>query len=214
MLSEGLTGSFVEDARFLLGESCQRAGDHAAAAAAYAEALAALPEHTRAQAGRVRGGEAAVRAGRSDDAVAWLEDFLRRDQDASDGGKVERARAWLWLGQARAERKEWRAAAEAFQGVTELTDTELAAEAQFRLGLARKSQRDLDGAVDAFVKLSILYGHPEWVQRGLYEAGRCYRQLDQPAKAEKFFAELKQRFPDSPWNARVHQTDDNAKGSR
>jgi TolA-binding protein len=144
-----------------------------------------------------------VRAGRPDAAVAWLEDFLRRDQDDSAAGKLERARALLWLGQARAERQEWKPAAAAFAQVTELTDTELAAEAQFRLGLARKRDRDVEGAVDAFVKLSILYGHAEWVQRGLYEAGVCYRELNQPAKAAKFFAELEQRFPDSAWNARA-----------
>ena len=87
-------------------------------------------------------------------------------------------------------------------------DIELAAEAQFRLGMARKSQGDVEGAVDALVKLSILYGHAEWVQRGLYEAGTCYRELNQPQKAAKFFAELQQRFPDSPWNARAKQTTD------
>ncbi len=214
MLREGLQGNFSDDARFLLGESSQRAGDQAAATVAFAQALQQLPEHARAQAGRVRGGEAAVRAGRPGDAVAWLEDFVRRDKDTSESGKVERARAHLWLGQARAERKEWPQAVAALQQVTELTDTELAAEAQFRLGLARKSQGELEGAVDAFVKLSILYGHAEWVQRGLFEAGVCYRELNQPQKAAKFFAELKQRFPDSTWNARATNSSPVEKRSR
>lgn len=200
MLAENLPGSFADDARFLVAEASQRAGDQAGAATAYAAALQALPDHERAQVARVRAGEAAVRSDRPNDAVAWLEEFLRRDQGAAASDKLQRARAYLWLGQARGERSEWKPAAAAFQSVTELTDTELAAEAQFRLGEARKSQGDLEGAVDAFVKLSILYGHAEWVQRGLFEAGRCYRDLDQPQKAERFFTELRQRFPDSPWN--------------
>lgn len=202
LLAEDLGGSFTDDARFLVAEAAHRAGDHAHAATAYAAALRALPDHERAQAARVRAGESAVRSDRASDATGWLEEFLRRDQDGSDAGKVQRARSLLWLGQAHVARGDHERAADAFQQATNLTDTEIAAEAQFRLGEARRGKGDLDGAVDAFVKLSILYGHPEWVQRGLYEAGRCYRELDQPQKAERFFAELAQRFPDSSWTQR------------
>ncbi|MEZ5965069.1 MAG: tetratricopeptide repeat protein [Planctomycetota bacterium] len=212
ILDEKLTGTFADDATFLVGEASQRAGDQTEAARRFAGALQALPDHERAQAARVRGGEAAVCAERPGDAVAWLEEFLRRDE-ATAGEVLQRARAQLWLGRARAARSEWKAAQAAFQRVTELTETELAAEAQFRLGEARRGGGDLEGAVDAFVKLSILYGHAEWVQRGLYEAGCCYRELGQAQKAERFFAELAQRFPDSPWTRRAkegHVTEDKA----
>ena len=51
---------------------------------------------------------------------------------------------------------------------------------------------------DAFVKLSILYAHAEWVSKGLLQAGRCYEELEQPLKAKRFYEELLKRFESSP----------------
>jgi len=64
----------------------------------------------------------------------------------------------------------------------------------------------MQGAVDAFVKLSILYGQEEWIRRGLLAAGVCYEELQQPTKAAKFFHELTERFPDAAESqeARAH----------
>ena len=79
--------------------------------------------------------------------------------------------------------------------VTDLTDSELSAQAQYRIGECRMIRGQLSEAVDAFVKLSILYQHANWVQRGLNSAGDCYLKLKKPKKAARLYEELLSRFP-------------------
>jgi TolA-binding protein len=73
----------------------------------------------------------------------------------------------------------------------------MAAESQYRIGETREARDDLNGAVDAYVKLSILYAHEPWVPDGLWQAGQCYERLDAKDKAQKFYKELVERFPES-----------------
>ena len=104
----------------------------------------------------------------------------------------------LALGRGRQLREEWDKAEASFAAVTSLSEGELAAQAQFRIGESRYAKGDLQGAADAYVKLPILYSHEEWVRRGLLQAGRCYEELQQPRKARRFYEELLSRFPETP----------------
>ncbi|MEM7205281.1 MAG: tetratricopeptide repeat protein [Planctomycetota bacterium] len=181
------------DATFLVGECGFLAENYELAAGRYRKLLEADPDHVRAQPARLHGGQSMVRLSQPGEAATVLEDFLRRGSE----DRTEQAEANLWLGKARIARQEWDRAEAALQKVTELSEGELAAEAQYRIGEARRARGDLRNAVDAFVKLSILYAHEEWVRRGLLQAGDCYLELEQPAKATRFLAELVERFPDS-----------------
>ena len=78
-----------------------------------------------------------------------------------------------------------------------MSEGELAAEAQFRLGEVRRERGDVEGAVEAFQTLAFLYGHDEWVAKGLLQVGLCYEELQQPSKATKFFRELTEKYPKS-----------------
>jgi TolA-binding protein len=202
ILAEGEEQPLYLEALFLAGECHMQAGAHAEAARCYVELLDRAPEHERGQLARLHGGRCQVLAGEPGEAAALLEEYLQRDR----GAKTERAEAQLWLGRARAARGEHDRAEVAYLETTNLSDGELAAEAQYRIGEVRQSKGDLTGAADAFVKLSILYGQEEWIRRGLLAAGLCYVKLEQPGKAAKFFHELAERFPDAPESeqARTH----------
>jgi tetratricopeptide (TPR) repeat protein len=171
---------------YLGGECCQRLGDARGAMERYQALLQKDPRHARADRSRLGLGECAVLQGDGNTAVPVLEEFLRgKDREKSDA-----ARANLFLGRARMLRGEAQQAEASLQRVTELSDGALAAEAQFRIGEVRAQHGDLQGAADAFVKLPILYAQPEWVRRGLLQAGLVYEQLQQPEKAQRFFEEL------------------------
>ncbi len=189
------------EARFMAAEQQMETGQHGRAFAHLQALLKGAPDHERAQRARLYTGECAVREKQAAVAVAYLTEFLRQHSSASDGSakdrKVEGARAQLWLGRARSDRGEHQKAEDCFVAVTSLSDGELAAEAQFRIGSVREAKGDRNGAVDAYVKLSILYAHEPWVPRALLQAGRCYQKLNEPSKAKKFFGELKKRFPNS-----------------
>lgn len=198
ILEVGPGAGLYLDALFLAGECHYRLGEHEDAARRFEQLLEKAPEHERAQLARLHLGNSQLQGKQPQAAaaVAALEEYLRRAGD-KEGDKTERARAQLWLGQARQARHDWAGAEAAFLATTRLTDTELAAEAQYRIGECRRARGDVEGAADAFVKLPILYGHDTWVQRGLFAAGDCYLQLQQPKKAKRFYQELVTRYPRS-----------------
>lgn len=183
--------ALVHEALALAGDCRAKLGAWKAAAAALRRVVAEAPEHERAQAARRTLGRAEVELGRPAAAVAPLEEFLRRDDGKE---RAESARAHLWLGRARADLKDAAAAEKAFAKATDLSDGETGAEAQFRLGLARRDAGDLNGAAEAWIKLSILYGHADWASRGLYEAGEAMEKLGRAEQARKLFAEVAEKF--------------------
>lgn len=187
-------GPMLLEAKYLAAESFAKSGDFEKAHAMAQAVLAGDTEHARAQAARLVLGECALKHGDAGSAAPALEEYLRRA--AKDD--AERARAELGLGKARLARKEHEAAETALGHATELTETEIAAEAQFCIGVCRRERGDLGAAAEAFVKLSILHAHREWVEKALLEAGRCYTELKQPEKARKLLQELVDRFPESP----------------
>ncbi len=182
------------EAVFFGGECRRRLGDAAGAAKAFRTLLERAPGHARAPMARLCLAEAAVTLGDGDTAVDQGQRFLGGEPK----DRTDQARAHVALGRGRQLRGEHERAEAAFAKATELSDGPLAAEAQFRIGECRAGAGNLQGAVDAFVKLPILYAHAEWVGKGLLQAGLCCEQLQQPDKARRFFAELVQRFPDAP----------------
>lgn len=185
--------ALVGEALYLGGECCHHLHDARGASERLQRLLEGAPDHARAPLAQLRLGECAVQLGDGALAVPPLERFLRGDGVS----QPDQARAHLWLGRARMLRGEHDKAEQSLQRVTELSDTAVAAEAQFRIGESRLERDDLPGAADAFVKLPILYGHAEWVRRGLLQAGLVYERMQQPDKAQRFFRELLQGHADS-----------------
>ncbi|MEE2886171.1 MAG: tetratricopeptide repeat protein [Planctomycetota bacterium] len=207
----GVEHDLYYEAQFFVGETKYRERDYAGATDRYAKLIGRQPDHVRTQVARLHHGESLVRTSRALEASGVLRDYLQRldtTQGRSDG---DPARANLWLGQAWYQLEDWVRAEAAFTVVTNLTDDELSAEAQFRIGETRRANGKLDAAVEAFVKLSILYGHANWVQRSLDAAGDCYLELGKSNKASKLFDELIQRFPDSDLAKRAHTKLQNSK---
>ena len=188
-----LPGELSLEARYMAAECCQRLGDPRGACEHCTQLLQQDPQHARAQRARLLLGECAIAASTPKLAVPALEQFLRgQGQERAD-----LARANLWLGRASMALQDHDVAEACLQQVTELSDGELAAEAQFRIGENRTLRGDLRGAADAFVKLPILYAQPEWVRRGLLQAGLTYERLQQPDKAQRFFRELLDKHQNS-----------------
>lgn len=182
------------DALYAAGETAQRAGDHAAAVERLERMIAAAPGHASALRARLLLGESLVREGRSADAVGQLEAFLA----GADGEEsAVRARGHLWLGRALAARDQHASAEAAYAKATELSEGEIAAEASYRIGEVRREAGDLAGAAEAFVRVSILFAHDEWVPKGLLEAGRAFEQLGQHEKALRLWTELVERYAKS-----------------
>jgi TolA-binding protein len=202
--------TLIGEARFFAGECRLARGELAPAAEHYRALLAASAEHERAPAARLHLGRCALELGRHDEAIEVLGVWLAAAEQAP---AAERAGAHLWLGRARLAAGQHEHAERELATATRLSDGEIAAQAQFCIGEARRARQDLEGAVDAYVKLSVLYAHEQWVQRGLLEAARCYEKLEQVDKAERFFAELVERFPDAPATKEAREALQRLRGS-
>ena len=186
------------EALFLGAECCRRLGDGGGAVTRCKRLLAELADHERSQRARLLLGECALQTKTPADAIAPLAEFLRRHDASADAlARADAARANLWLGTARMRREEYAAAEQCFAKTVKLSAGSLAAEAQFRIGESRAAQGELDGAIDALVKLPILYADPTWVPRGLLRAGKLYLQQEQPAKADVLFRELVEKHQGS-----------------
>ncbi|MCU0866494.1 MAG: tetratricopeptide repeat protein [Planctomycetes bacterium] len=190
-------GELSGEARYLAGECCHRLGDDRAAVAHLQQLLQQEPTHARAVLARLRLGESALRLGDAAAVVAALEPLRSAERGANALERADQARVHLWLGRARLLQQDHAAAEALLAKVLELSDGALAAEAQFRIGESRLARGALNAAAEAFVALPILYAEPEWVRRGLLEAGRTYQLLQQPDKAQRFWRELIERHPDT-----------------
>ncbi|MCA8971356.1 MAG: tetratricopeptide repeat protein, partial [Planctomycetes bacterium] len=186
--------SLFDEALFFAGECAYRRDDRNRARDAFVKLLERNAAGARAPMAKLHLGHVDLEDGRAAAAVRSLEEWILGSKDAPAG---DRARAALWLGRARALRKDWDAAVASFEAATKLSDGPLGAEAQYRIGEARRDAGDLDGAIDAWLKLSILYGQPEWVQKGLLASAEGYLAQDQKAKAKKLLGELIERFAKS-----------------
>ncbi|MBL8723261.1 MAG: tetratricopeptide repeat protein [Planctomycetes bacterium] len=183
----------VADGLFLLALCEERLGAAVAAIPPLQRLLAEFPGHARTAAAQLLLGGCAVAAGAADAALPPLDALL----GTADVPPAEAARAHLLRGRARLLRREAERAEADFARAKSLSEGALGAEAQFRIGEARLLRGDLAAAADAFVALPILYQHPEWVARGLWQAGLAYEQLQQPEPARRFFRELVERCPES-----------------
>ncbi|RNC81325.1 MAG: hypothetical protein ED559_05910 [Phycisphaera sp.] len=91
---------------------------------------------------------------------------------------------------------------EAIEGYTEVIeshDGETAARAQFQIGECLFAQGDHEEAVKAFLRVDLVYAYPQWSAAALYEAGRCFEELERIDDAVKQYTDVIERFNETDW---------------
>jgi TolA-binding protein len=102
-------------------------------------------------------------------------------------------------------KQEYENAVNAYTQVTAATATEVAARAQFQIGLCRLAQERYAEAATAFLVVPFTYDYPEWNAAALCEAARAYVEdkiEKKPEKAEKLLRRVIREHSKSQW-ARV-----------
>ena len=77
--------------------------------------------------------------------------------------------------------------------------------ARFELANLRLKAGDREGAAKAFMLVAILFDDPKYIPPALYKAGECFLSIHRPEDAEKAFAELRNRYPESEWAQKAAQ---------
>lgn len=195
-------GSPLESvALFAAGEtlaSLDRPGEAIEALEAYLELGPEPADEGRA---RLLLGESLSKSGDAVAAIAQIQAFLALEDPlpGEDEAVVRaaRARAQLALGESEVLRGSEPRAVRAFEQAVQLSQGALGAKAQTRIGAVKLAGGDREGAVDAYVRTSILFDDPAWVPHALLKAIALFEDLGRNAEAERFRSELIERFPDS-----------------
>ncbi|MGQ9661383.1 MAG: tetratricopeptide repeat protein [Kiritimatiellia bacterium] len=90
-------------------------------------------------------------------------------------------------------------AIDAYRSVTRATEAIEAARAELGIGYCLFAKRQYAEAVKSFLKVDILYGYDELKPEALSMVVKCWRELKDTAKADKYLGELRTRYPDSPY---------------
>ncbi len=113
---------------------------------------------------------------------------------------VEARSAW---GDALMNEEQWPQARRAYRGLLDRPAGALAARAQYRIGLCFQAEEKSEEALDAWLKVGILYENPEWATRGFLAAADLLTERGERAKAAKLLSEAASRAPDPELKAAV-----------
>jgi len=212
-ISEHQLEHFAESAD-LLGTFLKDRGDHALAASARfycGDSLSKLGRHEPA----IRHFTAIVKDHKSDpvfgptllrlgDSLSALQrwalseqtfsTYLERFPQSEEAYQAQFGRGWAIENQGRFDDaiKSYSEVIAAHQGPT-------AARAQFQIGECLFAQKKFDEAAGELLKVDILYAYPEWSAAALFEAGRCFERMNQPAQARRQFEAVRDKHADTRW---------------
>ena len=126
----------------------------------------------------LRLGHAFARSAQWDQSRQTLETFVGRYPQSPWLDEARYAVGWAWQNQ-----KQFDQAVNVYRQVVARTATEVAARAQFQIGLCRLEQKRPAEAANALLVVPFTYDYPEWSALALCEASRAFVEMQQPAEA-------------------------------
>jgi TolA-binding protein len=195
-------GPLAADAQTMRGESLLALDKPAEAAAAFAAAVARADKLSSADmraAAFVRAAEAAARARKWDESLAFAERFLTKDAGSPRAAEARYAAAWAKQNLGRLDE-----ALADYRAIADASRTDLAARARLMEGEVLFEKAQHKDAVKSFFKVAYGFGeekappafHP-WQAQATFEAARCFEVLGKPDQARTLYAELVTRYPQS-----------------
>jgi len=185
----------AESAALIAGESHHQQGRHAQAVERFKQALA----HDDApledqQTALLRMGESLAALQRWRESAASFQEYLERFSETPLWFQAQFGVGWALENQGQFDSE-----MAAYQKVIDGHQGETAARAQFQIGQCLFAKKAYEHAVRELLKVDILYAYPQWSAAALFEAGRCFEALEQPAAARKQFNQVVERFGDTSW---------------
>ena len=85
-----------------------------------------------------------------------------------------------------------------FEEITKVTNAEVAAKARFMVGECAFARKQYKQAYEHFLVAAFKYPYEEWQAKGFLEAGRCFKELKDQAKAREMLETVIKKFPERP----------------
>lgn len=126
--------------------------------------------------------------------------YLERFGDSESWFQARFGLGWARENQGRYEEaiRDYTEVASRHQGPT-------AARSQFQIGECLFAQKRHEDAVREFLRVDILYAYPEWSAAALYEAGRCFEEMNRIAEAREQYGQVLERFGRTEWARQASQ---------
>jgi cellulose synthase operon protein C len=188
-LSAHPDGELAGDAQFLQGECQFKQDQWKPALVLYAKVVATQNENYTALA-LYRSGEC---AGKLEDWPASQKFHQRVLNDYDDFEMRPEAR--FGVGWALQNQNKLDDAVQAYEKVTDETQTETAAKARFMIGECHFAQKNHKEATKHFLKGAFAYGHKEWSAMSFFEAARCFEVLKDVDQAKNCYQQLVEKYP-------------------
>ncbi len=182
-------GALAGDAQFLLAECDYRQKQWQAALEHYAPVIAAN-QSTYAALAIFRSGECAAALEKWSDSLKYHQRVLKDYPDFELKSEARYGMGWALQQQDKIDD-----AVQAYEKVTEETDTETAAKARFMIGECYFAQKNHKEATRNFLKAAFAYRHPEWSAMALFEAARCFEVLKDVEQAKNCYQQLIDGYP-------------------
>ena len=211
-------GPLAADAQAMRGESLFKAGKPAEAAVAFQAALAdpkRLPSVDLRGLAVVRGAEALASQEKWAESLAIADRFIAAEPTSPQAPQARYAAAWAQQNLGRLDE-----ALAGYRAVADAGRTEIAARARLMEGEVLFEQGNHKEAIKAFFKVAYGFGEKQaplafypWQAQATFEAARCFEVLEQPDKARGLYAELVDRYPNSPQTPAAKKRLDSLGGS-
>ncbi len=141
----------------------------------------------------LRLGHAYARAAQWDQSRQTLETLVGRYPQSPWLDEARYGIGWAWQNQ-----KQYDNAANVYAQVVARTAAEVAARAQFQVGLCRLEQKRPAEAANALLVVPFTYDYPEWSALALCEASRAFVEMKQSLQAGKLLERVLKDHPGTP----------------
>jgi TolA-binding protein len=154
--------------------------------------LAKFPDYEQAPVGLLKLGEVQAEQNEYTASAKAYQTFLEKYP------KNEFAyRAEFGLGWAMENQKKYEDARSAYKKVIAASNGEFAAHAQFQIGETLLAEQKFEPAIKELLAVEDVYNYPKWSAPALFDAGRAFEQLKQPAQAKQQYTTIITKYKDT-----------------
>lgn len=182
-------GSLAPDAVYFAGESYYRDKKYGPALEQFKRAVEQKHEKYLAQA-LYRAGDSAAHLSEWAESAAHYRSLLEKFPTFE-----LRSEARYGLGWALQNEEKLDEARQIYEQVAKETETETAAKSRFMIGECDFREKRYEEAIESFLTVALGYPYDEWQGLGYFEAGRCFMELNNTAKAIDMLETVVRKYP-------------------
>ena len=200
LTSEHKKSPLLGESLYLQGEALWRAGQTKAAVAPLREVTKSHGKHAVIPKALFRLGQCLRAEGQAQEALAPLNTLVKKygEFEAWAEAELERGRCLVAVGKGREARS-------AFERVLQRDKGILSAQARIEIGKWHRAQDDTEAALAEFLKVSMLYKHPEEVAEAIYRAGQCLEKSEDNEAALKQYQTAATEHPKTAFGKKAQE---------